>query len=76
VRITPAGRELLRSAPRPPTALLIAGLDSLGDDELHALAAGLLRLTEAMGLAAVPAPMLFADENARAAPAAGRASSG
>src|SRR4051812_28347500 len=61
VKITPAGRSLLRSAPRPPTALLIAGLDALADGELGALAAGLLRLTREMGLEAAPAPMLFED---------------
>ncbi len=62
VRITPAGRTLLKTAPKPPTELLIAGLAAMDDDELHALAAGLLRLTAEMGLAAAPAPMLFEDE--------------
>jgi DNA-binding MarR family transcriptional regulator len=65
VRITAAGRGLLQSAPRPPTGLLVAGLEALADEELAALAAGLLRLTRAMGLEAAPAPMLFEDEGAR-----------
>lgn len=65
VRITPGGRTLLRSAPRPPTELLIAGLDAMEDDALNALAAGLLRLTREMGLEAAPAPMLFEDEAGR-----------
>jgi DNA-binding MarR family transcriptional regulator len=65
VRITPAGRSLLRSAPRPPTALLIAGLAAMEEDALAALAAGLARLTREMGLEAAPAPMLFEDEAGR-----------
>jgi DNA-binding MarR family transcriptional regulator len=64
VRITGAGRALLARAPKPPTALLITGLDALAATELHALASGLLRLTQAMGLDAAPAPMLFEDEGA------------
>jgi len=66
VRITPVGRSLLHSAPKPPTELLIAGLDALAEGELGALAAGMLRLTRAMGLEAAPAPMLFEDEPGRA----------
>jgi DNA-binding MarR family transcriptional regulator len=62
VRITPAGRSLLARAPRAPTARLIDGLDALGDAELGALAAGLLRLAQEMGLGTAPAPMLFEDE--------------
>ena len=65
VRITSVGRSLLRSAPKPPTELLIAGLDALSDGELDTLAAGLLRLTRKMALEAAPAPMLFEDEAAR-----------
>jgi DNA-binding MarR family transcriptional regulator len=64
VRITPAGRALLRTAPRPPTQLLIAGLEAMSDDELDALAAGLRRLIRGMGLEAAPAPMLFEDDAA------------
>ena len=69
VRITPAGRAVLDVAPRPPTALLIAGLDALPDAELAALASGLTRLTREMGIEAAPAPMLFEDEPAHAATA-------
>ena len=67
VRITRAGRTLLRTAPKPPTELLIAGLAAMDDDELRALAAGLARLTDEMGLAAAPAPMLFEDDTERGA---------
>jgi len=72
VRITPAGRSLLRSAPRPPTALLIAGLEAMEEDALAALAAGLSRLTREMGLEAAPAPMLFEDEAGRLPEGGGR----
>jgi DNA-binding MarR family transcriptional regulator len=65
VRITPAGRSLLHVAPRPPTRLLIAGLEAMEDDALDTLAAGLVRLTREMGLEAAPAPMLFEDEAGR-----------
>jgi DNA-binding MarR family transcriptional regulator len=64
VRITPEGRALLGAAPKPPTELLIAGLAAMDDDELHALAAGLARLTQGMGLATAPAPMLFEEDAA------------
>lgn len=65
VRITPAGRALLRRAPAAPTALLIAGLDAMDDAELESLAAGLLTLAQKMGLETAPAPMLFEDETVR-----------
>lgn len=65
VEITPAGLALLRDAPKPPTALLLAGLEALEDGDLDALATGLLRLTGAMGLDDAPAPMLFEDESER-----------
>jgi len=64
VRITVAGRALLGSAPRPPTALLIAGLEAMEDEALVALAGGLERLTREMGLEAAPAPMLFEEDEA------------
>lgn len=66
VRITATGRSVLRDAPRPPTALLVAGMDALPDRELDALTEGLKRLASEMGLEAAPAPMLFEDEVASA----------
>lgn len=75
VRITPAGRSLLHAAPRPPTALLIAGLEAMEEEALGALAAGLLRLTREMGLESAPAPMLFEDEAGRT-PAGDRSGDG
>lgn len=65
VRITAAGREVLRHAPQPPTTLLVAGMDALRERELDALTEGLKRLANEMGLEAAPAPMLFEDEAAR-----------
>ena len=65
VKITPAGRALLRRAPAAPTALLIAGLDAMGDAELESLAESLLALAQKMGLETAPAPMLFEDETVR-----------
>jgi DNA-binding MarR family transcriptional regulator len=64
VRITDAGRTLLADAPPPPTAMLIAALDTLSEDELGALADDLQALVHRMGLEAAPAPMLFEDEAA------------
>lgn len=62
VRITPAGRELLASAPTAPTALLVSGLARLSDAELHALTASLHQLVGAMHLEATPASMFFEEE--------------
>jgi DNA-binding MarR family transcriptional regulator len=76
VRITAAGRVVLRNAPQPPTALLVAGMDALPDRELDALVEGLKRLAREMGLEAAPAPMLFEDETGRRPPARKRIRNG
>jgi DNA-binding MarR family transcriptional regulator len=65
IAITRAGRSVLKRAPRPPTALLIAGLDALPDEQLGTLADGLSALAHAMGLSDRPAGMLFEDTGAR-----------
>src|SRR5688572_6178074 len=65
VRITPAGRRLLRRAPEAPTTTLIAALESLPADTLKMLGAGLTELTGAMGLSTKPARLLFDDAPAR-----------
>lgn len=70
IGITPAGRALLRRAPQPPTELLIAGLERLGDAALRELARGLERLAHAMGVDARPATMLFEEASRPAAPLA------
>ncbi len=65
VRITAAGQEALGQAPSPPTGLLVAGLETLDDAALGALASGLRSLVAAMGLAEAPAEMLFGEEAGR-----------
>jgi len=62
VRITPKGRTVLRGAPRPPTALLIEGLEQLDPADLRRLARGLRALTHAMHIDGERAGMLFEDE--------------
>lgn len=59
VRITPAGRRLLRQAPEAPTAKLIGALESLPAERLSALASNLSALTAAMGLSDQPARLMF-----------------
>lgn len=63
--ITLAGRTLLRNAPEAPTNQLIHALDTLDAKTLAALSHGLARLTEAMGIDAEPATMLFEEEAPR-----------
>lgn len=65
VRITPAGRRLLRRAPEAPTTKLITALESLPASTLEMLGAGLTELTDAMGLSADPARLLFDDTPVR-----------
>lgn len=62
VRITPKGRTVLRGAPRPPTALLVEGLEQLDPTDLRRLARGLRALTRAMQIDGERAGMLFEDE--------------
>jgi DNA-binding MarR family transcriptional regulator len=66
VRITPAGRATLRSAPPAPTAQIIAALERMPAESRRALARRLDELTRAMGLGEGPAPMLFEDSPAAA----------
>jgi DNA-binding MarR family transcriptional regulator len=61
IRITPKGRTVLRGAPRPPTALLVAALERVEPVELRRLERGLRALTLAMGVDGEPAEMLFED---------------
>jgi DNA-binding MarR family transcriptional regulator len=67
--ITPAGRARLRRAPAAAGARLLDAVQSLTPRKRRALADALLTLTEAMGIANAPAPMLFSPErDRRAAP--------
>lgn len=61
ITITPAGRKVLRRAPAPPTALLVAGLERVSHAHLECLAEGLGALTDAMGLNDQTPGMLFDD---------------
>lgn len=64
--ITPEGRKVLRRAPEPPTALLVAGLKQLNPAQLEELADGLRALTDAMGLSDQLPGMFFEDGDAAA----------
>jgi DNA-binding MarR family transcriptional regulator len=61
ITITPEGRKVLRRAPAPPTALLVAGLEQVSHAQLESLARGLAALTSAMGLDDQTPGMLFDD---------------
>jgi MarR family transcriptional regulator, organic hydroperoxide resistance regulator len=62
VRLTRAGRSVLRNAPPAPTMLLVDALHRLPASERRTLAVGLQRLVEEMGLDGEPATMLFEDQ--------------
>ncbi len=59
--VTAEGRRMLRRAPEPPTALLVAGLEQISPAQLEELAEGLRALTDAMGLSGQKPGMLFED---------------
>jgi len=61
VSITSKGKALLRKAPQPPGALLIAALRKLPPSQLNNVGRALDVLVRAMGADHAPAPMLFAD---------------
>jgi DNA-binding MarR family transcriptional regulator len=62
VRITSAGEKLARSAPPAPGLRLLNALRQLSPTEIQALAAGLDRLQDEMGVTSGPAPMFFEDQ--------------
>lgn len=66
ITITDRGRVLLARAPASPTAQLLDAMGRLSAAEIGALALGLRRLADEMGVGAGPAPMLFADTAAGA----------
>jgi DNA-binding MarR family transcriptional regulator len=59
LRLTPAGRRLLRRAPIPPTEELVAALSQLATQDLQALVQGLTALAAGLGLDPDAAPLLF-----------------
>ena len=64
IRITDAGRRILRRSPDAPTTTLIAALRALDSGTLASLARSLRRLNEVLGASDAPPSMLFADEAA------------
>jgi DNA-binding MarR family transcriptional regulator len=62
LRLAPAGRELLRLAPRPPTEVLLSALADLKPAARRGLEIGLLGLERNLGIDRAPAPMLFEPE--------------
>lgn len=65
VRISPAGAERLASAPTAPTAMLIDAMGRMQPAEVSAVCDSLGRLLHEMGLADVPAGMLFEEPAVR-----------
>ncbi len=63
IRINARGRAILRDAPESPAAQILSGLDSLDDDELESLAAGLERLVNVMGFGDVSPALLFSEDD-------------
>lgn len=62
ISLTARGRRAVATAASPaPTTLLIQGLGSLPEAQLHQLTRGLVALTTQMGIADQPAAMLFED---------------
>ena len=62
IAITPAGVELLRSAPRTAQARMVEALGRMPPERVAALAAGLGELVREAGLEALPASFFFEDE--------------
>jgi DNA-binding MarR family transcriptional regulator len=74
IRITAAGRRLLRRAPDAPTTTLLGALRKLTPRELTALAHSLGRLTVVLGASNAPPSMLFSDESHHSTRSRGRSS--
>jgi DNA-binding MarR family transcriptional regulator len=65
LRVTPAGRALLRRSPVTPQARLIEALERIPSPALRKLAGLLQRLVRETGAGAEPASMFFEDEGPR-----------
>lgn len=61
IRISPAGKQRLASAPPAPTAILIDAMRRMPPADVSAVCESLGRLLEKMGLSGEPASMLFED---------------
>ncbi len=66
--LTPSARRLLRNAPDPPTAAVLAALEKLSATDAKALAQGMRALVGALGLEQQPAPLLFEPAGRRKSP--------
>ncbi|WP_081426244.1 MarR family winged helix-turn-helix transcriptional regulator [Sorangium cellulosum] len=71
IALTPAGRALLRRAPRTVQAELIAAVDRLPADERRGLAQSLTTLARALGAGDEAPPLLFDGDEARSGTGAG-----
>lgn len=65
VTLTPAGRRILRAAPMPPIARLLAALDGLAASDRNALHRGLTAFASSLGIADGGEELLF-EEGSRA----------
>lgn len=55
LRLTPAGRGILKRAPEPPRSKVLRGLQRLGDHELHTVSRAVRELSRIMDVAGVEA---------------------
>lgn len=62
VRLTALGEKLARSAPPAPAMRLIASLQQLSESDLRALARGVTRLVELLGIAGDRPLLMFDDD--------------
>ncbi|HEY4241314.1 MAG TPA: MarR family transcriptional regulator [Kofleriaceae bacterium] len=70
--LTPAGKRLVRKAPRTPQAQLIAAIDGLPPARRARLVAGLVDIVEAIGAEEMEPRLIFEPEPARSGSAAKR----
>ncbi|AUX40407.1 MarR family transcriptional regulator [Sorangium cellulosum] len=76
IALTPAGRALLRRAPRTVQAELVAAVDHMPPAERRTLARSLSALARAIGADVDAPPLLFEGEEARSAGAGAGAAGG
>lgn len=66
LRLTPAGRRLLRRAPAPTTSEIVTAIARLSPSETRMLRVGLAALAREAGFKIEDSPMLFQESEARA----------
>jgi DNA-binding MarR family transcriptional regulator len=67
LRLTPAGRRLLRRAPAPATSEIVDAISRLTASEVRMLRTGLVALAREAGFKSDDSPMLFQEPDARPA---------